>query len=329
MPRTSTTLLLALPLLLAGCARNGRADSVLASGHVEATDVRVATKIGGTLARLDCEEGDRLTRGQTIAQIDTVDLKLARDAAEAERAAADARLRLLLAGSRKEDVAAAEAQVARDRAELDSAQRDFDRFQGLLDTGSGTEKSRDDAKTRRDVAAKVLKAAEDQLAKLRAGARPEEIDAARARLAAANARIAQIDQQIKDATVVSPTAGIVTSKLVEQGELLAPSTALAVVTDLDDAWLTAYVDEASVGRLKLGQKARVVTDDGTERTGTLTFVNSEAEFTPKNVQTRDERVKLVYRIKIALPNEDGFYKPGMPAEAHLEVGPAGEAERKG
>lgn len=329
MPRTSATLLLALPLLLAGCARGGSGNTVLASGHVEATDVRVATKIGGTLARLACEEGDRLTPGQTIAQIDTVDLKLARDAAEAERAAADAQLRLLLAGSREEDVAAAQAQVARAAAELDAAQRDFDRFQGLLDTGSGTEKSRDDAKTRRDVAAKVLKAAQDQLAKLRAGPRPQEIDAARARLAAANARIAQVDQQIKDATVVSPTAGIVTAKLVEQGELLAPATALAVVTDLDDAWLTAYVDEASVGRLKLGQKARVVTDDGTERTGTLTFVNSEAEFTPKNVQTRDERVKLVYRIKIALPNEDGFYKPGMPAEAHLDVGPAGGTGSKG
>ena len=175
----------------------------------------------------------------------------------------------------------------------------------------------------------MLKAAEDQLAKLRAGARPEEIDGARARLAAAEARIEQIDQQIRDATVVSPTAGIVTEKLVEPGELLAPATAIAIVTDLGDAWLTAYVDEAAVGGLKLGQEARVVTDDGTERTGRLTFINSEAEFTPKNVQTKDERVKFVYRIKIALPNEDGFYKPGMPAEAHLAVARAPESGRKG
>ena len=138
MPRTPAIACAAVLLLVPACARNGGADTVLASGHVEATDVRVATKIGGTLRRLDIEEGDRLTRGQTIAQIDTVDLKLARDAALAERRAADAQLRLLLAGSRKEDVAAAEAQVARDRAELDAAQRDLDRYQGLLDTGSGT-----------------------------------------------------------------------------------------------------------------------------------------------------------------------------------------------
>lgn len=332
MPARRPFLFLLAAALLAtalGCREKGPSPTVLASGHVEATDVRVATKIGGTLSSYSLEEGDRLTRGQEIARIDTVDLRLALEAARAERSAAQAQLALLRAGARKEDVAAAAADVDRAEAERDHAQRDLQRFQGLLDSGSGTEKTRDDARARRDVAAETLKAARERLAKLRAGARPEEIDAARARVTAADARIAQVAQQISDASVLSPVTGVVTEKLVEQGEILPPGTALAVVTDLTDAWLTAWVPEQALGRIRLGQEARVETDDGTVRTGRLTFIDSRAEFTPKNVQTRDERVKLVYRVKIALPNDDGFYKPGMPAEAHLDAVATADGKKEG
>jgi len=109
----------------------------------------------------------------------------------------------------------------------------------------------------------------------------------------------------------------------EAGELLAPGAPLAVVTDLADAWLTVYVSEPDLGRIRIGQSAEVVTDDGQTRTGRVSFVASEAEFTPKNVQTRDERVKLVFRVKIALDNRDGLFKPGMPAEARIRPPGAG------
>jgi HlyD family secretion protein len=160
------------------------------------------------------------------------------------------------------------------------------------------------------------------LRRLEKGSRPEEIDAARARVQAAEARIAQLEQQLQDAVIQSPTGGIVTEKLAEQGELTARGTGLVVVTDLASAWLNVYVSEPDLGRIRLGQAAEVTTDDGQTRKGQVSFVASQAEFTPKNVQTRDERVKLVYRIKVALQNEDGLFKPGMPAEARLE--PAGE-----
>jgi HlyD family secretion protein len=111
---------------------------------------------------------------------------------------------------------------------------------------------------------------------------------------------------------------VVTRKLSEEGELMAPRTGIVVVTDLAHAWLNAYISEPDLGRIRLGQEAEVVTDDGQTRRGQVSFVASQAEFTPKNVQTRDERVKLVFRIKIALDNADGLFKPGMPAEAHLE-----------
>jgi HlyD family secretion protein len=289
---------------------------------VEATDVRIAAKVGGRLERLAVKEGDRVTAGQELARIDPTDIRLALAQAAAEKGMADAELRLRLAGARKEDIAEHAAQVESVRADLEAAERDLARMQGLLDRGSGTVKARDDAKTRRDMTAARLAASREALARLRAGSRAEEIEASRARVAAAQARVAQLEQQQKDASIASPLGGVVTEKVAEQGELLSPGSPVCVVTDLADAWLTVYVTEPDLGRLRLGQHAEVRTDDGQTRGGTLSFIASQAEFTPKNVQTRDERVKLVYKVKVGLDNADGLFKPGMPAEARLRVAEA-------
>jgi HlyD family secretion protein len=310
-------MLLGAPLVAAGCGGKAMNGPIVASGHVEATEVRVSTKVAGTLEHLAVDEGSKVVAGQELARIDTTDTRLALDAARAERAQAAAELRLRLAGSREEDVRAAEAEVARAEADLDGAEKELRRMEGLLAAGSGTTKARDDARTRRDVTAATLDAAREQLRRLKAGYRKEEKDAARARVQAAEARIAQLEQQVVDAVIKSPTAGVVTEKLAEQGELTARGTGLVVVTDLQDAWLNVYVSEPDLGRIRLGQEAEVVTDDGQKRKGRVSFIASTAEFTPKNVQTRDERVKLVYRIKVALENEDGLFKPGMPAEARI------------
>jgi HlyD family secretion protein len=323
MKRTVRTLvaLSSLPALglalAAGCGRGEDPGLIVASGHVEATEVRVSAKAAGTIESLAVDEGHAVAAGQELARIDTTDTRLALDAARAERALAEAELRLRLAGSRVEDVAEAKAQVVRAEADLAGAQKDLDRMEGLLAASSGTTKARDDARTRRDSAQAALDAARERLKRLEAGFRAEEKDAARARLAAAEARVAQLEQQLRDARILSPVAGVVTEKLAEQGELAARGTGIVVVTDLANAWLNAYVAEPDLARLRLGQDAEVVTDDGQARRGRVSFVASRAEFTPKNVQTRDERVKLVYRIKVALENADGLFKPGMPATARV------------
>jgi HlyD family secretion protein len=304
----------ALPL---ACGGGDAPALITATGHVEATDVRIAAKVGGTLVSLPLREGDIVSAGQELARIDTVDLVLERNAAAAERDRAEADLRLLRAGSREEDVREAEAQEARAVAERDAAERDLVRQQALLDAGPGTPEARDDALARRDMAAAGLEAARQRLARLRRGSRPEEIEAARARRDAAAARVDAIDQQIRDATVRSPAAGVITEKIADQGEVVAPLAPLLVITDLQDAWLNVYVAEPDLDRLRLGQEAEVVTDGGAVRRGRVGFISPLAEFTPKNVQTRDERVKLVYRVKILLDNADGLFKPGMPAEARL------------
>jgi len=316
---------LALALAGAACRRGDDSGLIVASGHVEATEVLVSTKVPGTIESLSVDEGSVVTAGQELARIDTTDTRIALDAARADRAQADAELRLRVAGSRVEDVREARAQVVRAQADLEGAQKDLDRMEGLLASGSGTTKSRDDARTRRDVAQAALDAAKERLQRLEAGSRKEEIDAARARLQAADAHIEQLEQQLKDAVIASPIAGVVTEKLSDRGELAARGTGIVVVTDLPNAWLNAYVSETDLARLRLGQEADVVTDDGQARKGRVSFVASRAEFTPKNVQTRDERVKLVYRIKVALDNADGLFKPGMPATARLAPVAAGRS----
>lgn len=305
-------------LALAVACRGGALPSLLtASGHVEATDVRLSTKVAGRLASLDVREGDVVKTGQQIARLETTDLSLALQQARAERDQAAAELRLRLAGARTEDIAEMEAQVASARADLAGAERDLKRMQDLLARGSGTTKSRDDAQTRRDILAGRLAALDQSLARLRAGARAEEKDSARARVATVEARIAQLEQQVSDATVQSPLDGVVTEKIAEAGELLQVGSGLCVVTDLAHAWLTVFLPETDLGRIRIGQEAEVVTDGGQSRKGRVTFIASKAEFTPKNVQTKDERVKLVYKVKVGLDNGDGLFKPGMPAEARL------------
>jgi HlyD family secretion protein len=314
---------LAAALAAHGCAAGGDSFLVVTSGHVEATEVRVSAKVGGRLESLGFEEGDRVEAGQELARIETTDLSLAYDQARAERDLAAAELRLRVAGARKEDIAELEAQLRGIEADLAAARLDLARLEDLLEKGSGTEKSRDDARARRDALDARREAARQAVERARAGSRPEEIQAARARLDAAEARVAQIGQQIADAVIPSPLAGVVTEKLAEKGEILAAGAPVALVVDLDHAWLTVYVSEPDLARIRIGQPAEVVADDGTTRQGRISYVASQAEFTPRNVQTRDERVKLVFRVKIALENADGVFKPGMPAEARIR--PQGEA----
>ena len=334
MKRPLVILSLAVAPWAAACDRSGAAPANRVTGYVEATEVRVSAEVGGRILELKIAEGDRVKAGDVIARLDTADADLALRRATADRDQADAQLALLRAGSRVEDVRQAQAQlqstqndVHAAQAELDSANADVDRFENLLRANAGSVKQRDDAVTRRDVASARVRAAQDRaqaasdlVAKLKAGSRPQEIDAGRARVAAADAQIATLRKAITDAVVTSPVSGIVTAKLLDAGEMAGPHQAIAVVTDLDHAWANVYVDEKMVPQLRIGQAAAIITDDGHRLNGTVTFISPKAEFTPRNVQTAEERSKLVYRIKVTADNREGLLKPGMPVEAELQSG---------
>ena len=327
-----TVLVLAVTAI--GCAEEAPTDRVRVSGHVEATEVRLAPEAGGRVLTLSAKEGDRIEPGQTVLTLDTRDITLAIDRAKAERAAAEAQLRVVQAAARPEDVRQAESQIATARAdqsaaesELAAAEQDLERFESLLKTNSGSQKQRDDAATRRNVARDRVSAAqsrvrsaEETLARVRAGARREEVDAARARVDVVSAQIASLEKTLGDATLVSPIGGVVTEKLVEVGEIIAPRAPALVVVDLDRAWADVFVPEPVVPVLRIGQSATVFTDaGGAGLAGTLSYISPKAEFTPRNVQTAEERSKLVYRIRISVDNKEGILKQGMPVEAELVI----------
>jgi len=138
-------------------------------------------------------------------------------------------------------------------------------------------------------------------------------------VAAADAQIAVLDKARADAMVVSPAAGIVTQKLVDAGEMIAPRMPLVVVTDLDNAWANLFVPEPLIPRVTLGEPATILTDAGDRVAGTVTYISPQAEFTPRNVQTADERSKLVYRIKVSVDNRAGTLKVGMPVDAEMTL----------
>ena len=327
-------LLFALAATVMSCKEQPPSDLLRASGHVEATEVRLAPDVGGRILTLPVREGDRIQAGQTVLTLDTRDVELAIQRANADQNVAEAQLRLVMAGARPEELRQAEAQVATARAEvsaaraeLEAAEQDLVRFETLLKNNSGSQKQRDDAATRRNVARETVTAAESRvrtadevLQRLKAGSRREEIDAARARVEAARAQVASLQKGLSDATLVAPVGGIVTEKLVEAGEVIAPRAPVLVVVDLDHAWADVFVPEPAVPRLRLGQPAAVFTDaGGAGIIGSITYVSPKAEFTPRNVQTAEERSKLVYRIRISVDNKDGVLKQGMPVEAEIKL----------
>jgi HlyD family secretion protein len=331
-----------LALLVAACSQEAPGDRLRANGHVEATEVRLAPDVGGRVLTLNVKIGDRVAPGQTILTVDSRDAELALRRGRAEQAQAEAQLRLLLAGSRQEDIRQAESQIAVARseaaaakAELDGAEQDLERFDTLLKNNSGSRKQRDDAETRRNVARDRLAAAENRVAsaqgaldRLQAGARREEIEAARARVAATTAQMATIEKSLHDATLVTPVGGLVTDTLVEAGETIAPRTPAVVIVDLDRAWADVFVPEPIVPMLRIGQPATIFTDAGGPGVpGTITYISPKAEFTPRNVQTADERSKLVYRIRVSADNKDGVLKQGMPVEAELALPPSTSGSR--
>jgi len=251
-----------------------------------------------------------------VARLDTTDAEHDLARARAELDGADARLDLLLAGTRTEDIQRGEADLARAEADLAGAVLDLGRLEGLAARGTATLKARDDARTRTTMLERAVAASRAEVAKLKAGPRPQEIDQARAQKAAAEATVAVIAQRISDATVVAPRDGVITSRAAEPGEVLQPGALLYILTDIGYPWLNVYVDEPSLSRIHLGDPVTVRVDGRSEEfTGKVTYVSDVAEFTPKNVQTPEERAKLVFRVKVGIDNPLGIFKPGMPGDA--------------
>ncbi len=318
------TALLALATM--GC--NNRDDGRLeGSGTIEADEIRVSSTVGGIVSEVLVREGDKVEKGQVLMRFDPSDIELQSRQARAGVAAAKAQLAMARKGARREDVQAAKELMKQAAAWEEAAKADLARAEELAKEGAVTEKQLADARTLAKVRASQRKAAELQYRKALRGARPEELEMAEAGLANAEALLALAEKKIADCEVKAPLSGTVVHRLVEPGEVAGPGATLFVLQNLDVVNLTVFVPEPDVGRVRIGDPVRVYIDSHPDKPfeGRVSRIRENAEFTPRNVQTKDERVKLVFGIEIELPNPDGFLKPGLPADAVLTEapGPAG------
>jgi len=309
-------------ILLLSCRGQKEGGPISASGTIEAVEVSIAAKTSGQVEKVLIEEGSRVQVGDVLAVIDSDSLAIQLRQAEAGVELAKSQLDLLLKGARIEDVRQTEEAAKQAEANLFVASEDLKRIRSLFEKESATAKMKQDAEARYQVALAQHEAAQQALLKVRKLSRPEEVRAAQARLAQAEAGRDLLAKTISDATIVSPVSGMVTHKAVEPGEFVGPGVPLLTIADLDDVRLNIYVTEVELGRVRLGQRAEIRIDSHPDRSlmGTVIFISPEAEFTPKNVQTKEERVKLVYRVKLEIPNPESLLKPGMPADALIMTG---------
>lgn len=292
---------------------------VEASGTVDATEVGIAFRSSGILRSRLVEEGSLVKAGQLLAELDDREVGARLRQAEAAIMAGEARLRDMEKGYRPQEVAEAKAQVEQTQATLDNLREESKRSDNLYQGGAISRQRLDKDKTAAAVALQQLRSAQERLKLLQSGYRPESIAVARAQLkeaqaAADVARVAWEDMRVK-----SPVDGIITRTHAEAGELLAAGRPVATVTDLSKPWVRVYIPENRIGMVRLGARAKIRIDTYPDREfdGQVTYVSSRAEFTPKNVQTQEERVKLVFAVNVTAKNMAGALKPGMPADVYI------------
>jgi HlyD family secretion protein len=275
-------LLLALIAFIYYQAHRGT-ETILLSGTVEVTEVEISPELSAKVVILYHREGDEVEEGDSLLDLDKSNVEAQLQAAEAAQQAA-------------------EAQGSLARAKMENAERDFNRSRKLYQAKAIAKSTFDAAQTAYKIAQDTYETSLNQYK-------------------GAQAQVETLNVQLQKTHIVSPIAGVVLERNVEAGEVVYPGIVLMTIGDLQRPWVRVYIGEPDIGRVRIGQEATVVTDAYPRRDfpGTLRYIADEAEFTPKNVQTRQERVKLVYEARVYLSNEEGILKPGMPADVSLRL----------
>lgn len=312
--------LLLFTILLAGC-NNEDNNKLEGTGTIEVVSSVLSSKTAGEVRTIVKDEGMQVKKGDTLIILDHSNYSIQLKAALANLKIAEGALDLLKNGARKEDIELAETQLKQAEINLKSAETDYNRFSELLAVNSITRKQYDDAEARYKIAIEQHKAASEALGKLKRFARTEEIKQAQGRYeqAAANAELLQ--KQISDCYITAPFDGVIIKRFVQLGETVGMNSSILKIADTGFAELTIYIPETELPKVKYGQKATVTIDmdESKKYEGRVSFISAEAEFTPKNIQTKDERTKLVFAVKIKLPNDKNELKSGLPADAVIDL----------
>jgi HlyD family secretion protein len=313
--------------------RNRRsATDLAASGTVEATEAELGFAAGGRIVELPAREGDSVKAGMPLGRLDTVEVAARLSQMRAQAAAARAQLQELTRGSRPEEIAQARAAWEAAQHSKSDAEIELQRAKSLAATNVVSRQALDKAQVTYDVAVAQEAQAKAQLDLMEQGPRQERIQAQRAQVAVADAQIRTMEASLDNLTLRSSFDGVVTVRHREPGETVAPGAAVLTVMNPNDRWVRIYIPENRMGAVHLGMPATIRADTYPKKgyAGEVMYIASDAEFTPRNVQTTEERVKLVYAVKVRITGDPGFeLKPGTPADVELGETTATAASEKG
>lgn len=304
-------------LLFGACS--GKDEEVDGTGIIEATEVKVPALQSGTLLKLEVEEGENVEKGEVLARIDDEILRLRLQQAESREKQAQAQLELLIEGPHAQDLRQAMANLEQAEEQVSLAKKEWERIETLYNEGTATKQQYESAEANLKISQARREAALAGFEKLKHLARPQEVLASKEAVNQAAREVDILKRQIKDCSIESPIDGMVTEMVYEEGEMVQAGRAVMMVRKMEDAYVTVYLPEPVLAKISVGEEAEVYVDGYPERSfpGRVSYINQEAEFTPKNVQTKEQRVKLVFAVKIEVQNEEHILKPGMPADVVL------------
>lgn len=291
------------------------------SGNIEAHESLVSFKVPGRIVDLPVDEGQTLKAGALIARLDSEDYRQQVAVDEANTTVRHSQLTLGLAGTRAQDIEAARQNILDAQADLEQKKRDFARYEALYQKGEIAAQIRDQAATAVERAHASLERLQQVYNELVEGTRQEELEVERANVHQAAENLAMSHIRLSYTVLRAPFGGVILVRQAELGEVVTAGTPIITLADLDHLWVRVYIPETDLGKVHWGQDVDVRTDTypGKSYHGQISFISSEAEFTPKSVQTEKERVTLVYRIKVEVENPNYELKPGMPADAYIRI----------
>jgi len=294
------------------------------SGNVDVHQVELAFRVSGRISAVKVQEGDKVSAGQVLAELDPVPFRTDVDSTKADLAQAQAQLDKTRRGFRVEEVAQARANAAQRAADLENAQVTLRRQQQLVAAGLVTHQQIDDAQARVHMSEAALAASREQLALELRGSRIEDIEAQEATVASAQARLEKAQTALADATLLAPSEGIISVRARELGAIVQAGQTVYTLTLNEPVWIRAYVSQPRLGRIKPGMPVKVTIDSmpGRQYDGTVGFISPQAEFTPKTVQTEQVRDDLVYRIRVIASDPDNVFRQGMPVTVLIAAAPA-------
>jgi len=295
-------------------SRSKETGEMVLYGNVDIRQVNLGFRVGGRILKMNFEEGDTVRAGNVIAVLDKKPYEDAVNVLRSQAEESSAQLANLQAGYRKEEIAKEKANVAERKAEYELQEKNLERAEDLFKKKVISKQEYDEVVSHRDATKAAFDSANEYLSLVSKGYREEEIAAARAALKAAEARMEQAKTSLADTEIVAPSDGIVLTRVMEPGSIVAAGQTIYSVSLISPVWVRAYIGETELGKIHAGMPVKIYTDSAPDKPydGHVGYISPEAEFTPKSVETQELRASLVYRIRIIADNPDKSLLQGMP-----------------